>query len=77
MARSHANIRHVVHGVAAAEQEGVHADGDNIRIVEKEYWDILDPCGACDGRQMAHVLRLTPSGVSDEGTVSLTSESKR
>jgi hypothetical protein len=61
-------------GMPDAEQEGVHVNGNTIRIVQKEYWDILDPCGACDGRQMARLLRLTSHGVLDEGTVSLTPE---
>ncbi len=61
-------------GMAADPQEGVHIDGDAIRIVQKDHWDILDACGACDGRQVVHRLRLTSPGVSDDGTVSLTPE---
>lgn len=62
--------------MADAEQEGVHVDGDAIRIVQKDqdHWNVLDPCGACDGPQAAHLLRLTSQGVSDEGIVSLTPE---
>jgi hypothetical protein len=61
-------------GIGDAPQEGVHVAGDTIRIVQKDQWTVLDPCGACDGRQVAQLLRLTSRGVSDEGTVSLTPE---
>jgi len=58
-----------------AEGQGVEVEGDSIRIRSKGFYQTLDACGGCDGRQLVQHLRLTPSDqVEDLGTASLTPE---
>jgi hypothetical protein len=58
-----------------AEGQGATVDGDDIRIGRKDHFVTLDPCGACDGRQVVHRLKVMPDDhLEDLGTVSLTPE---
>lgn len=54
--------------------QGVALDGDELKITGKGLWFGFSVCGACDGRQVLHRLRVTPTGIEDLGTTSLTPE---
>ncbi len=58
-----------------AENQGVTAEGEVLRIGGKGFYQALSPCGACDGRETVQRLELTASDrIEDLGTTSLTPE---
>lgn len=54
--------------------QGARLHGDVFRIRQKGFFKVLFACGACAGRQLEHRIQITPSGISDLGTTSLTPE---
>ena len=62
------------YAIAAEAPDGATVTGDQATIASKGSWLHFSVCGACNGRQMQHRLRVTPSGVEDLGTVSLRPE---
>jgi hypothetical protein len=54
--------------------QGVALAGDKLEITGKGFWSHFMVCGACDGRQEQHLLRVTPTGVVDLGMITLTPE---
>ena len=62
------------HHAMIAQELGVEFDGRVFTIGEKQYFRSFFVCGSCEGRQMAHRLRLTATGVQDLGLTSLTPE---
>jgi len=58
-----------------ADGEGATLDGDTVRIAEKQQWTNFTVCPTCNGRQMIHTLRVTPTEIADLGVApSQTSE---
>jgi hypothetical protein len=56
------------------EHQGVSVAGNEIGITGKSHWLNFSVCGACYGRQQVHRLRVTPTGVTDLGIVSVRPE---
>jgi hypothetical protein len=58
-----------------APGQGASVEGDVIRIGQKGRFQTLDPCGACDGRQLVERLAVrSDDRIDNLGTVSLTPE---
>lgn len=63
---------HTDFATAADAPDGAKVAGEEATITSKGFWSNFSVCGACDGRQQVHRVRITPSGVQDLGLTSLT-----
>ncbi len=54
--------------------QGATVSGDEINITSKWRWSNISVCGACEGRQLVHQVRVTATGTQDLGLTSLTPE---
>jgi hypothetical protein len=62
------------HNVMVEQELGIEFNDGVLTVGEKEQFRSFFACGSCEARQMAHRIRITPTGVEDLGRFSTTPE---
>jgi hypothetical protein len=63
-----------VHAVMVEQKLGIEFADGILTVGEKEEFRSFFACGSCEGRQVAHRLKITPTTIQDLGTFSTTPE---